>query len=163
MGFSDNFFFEQIKEQGYKVTSGMFDYNIADYNLMEFAADYAKDKNFYLYFIITVTMHGSVEAKAPAYQAWDGYWRSVNYFDEGLGHYLNSLPDGSTVILYGDHQSYHGPEKNDLVPFMIYIKGQNLSRLKIPGNMVYTRCELSHYLQRLFEAHLQQVVGPHSD
>jgi hypothetical protein len=163
MGFAGSFFFEQIKERGYDVTAGLFDYNIADYDLLKFAADYAQNKNFYLHFIITVTMHGSVEAKAPAYQNWDGYWRSVNYFDEGLGHYLNSLPEGSTVILYGDHQSYHGPDKNDLVPFLIYIKGRDLSRLKVPANQVYTRCELSHYLRRVFTAHLEQSTGPLPD
>jgi hypothetical protein len=157
MGFDSNFFFEQIKEQGYQVTPGLFEYNIADYDLMKFAADYAKGKDRYLHFLITVTMHASVEAKTPAYEKWDGYWRSVNYFDEGLGLYIKSLPEGSTVILYGDHQSYHGPEKNDLVPFLVYIKGQNLSKLKTPPGMVYTRCELSHYLRRIFARHLDKT------
>jgi phosphoglycerol transferase MdoB-like AlkP superfamily enzyme len=159
MGFDSNFFFEQIQDRGYQVTPGLFEYNIADYDLMKFAADYAKDKDYYLHFIITVTMHASVEAKTPAYEKWDGYWRSVNYFDEGLGLYLKSLPEGSTVILYGDHQSYHGPEKNDLVPFLIYIKGRNLSKLKTPPGMVYTRCELSHYLRRIFIGHLDKTSG----
>ena len=160
LGFDQVYFFEQLKDSGCNVTPGLFEYNVADVDLMRFAAGHASQKDNYLHFMITVTMHASVPPKSAEYEDWHGYYRSVNYFDEGLGEYLDSLPEGSTVILYGDHQSYHGPDKNEIVPFLVYVKGQDLS-LGYPVSSVYTRCEVSHYLRKIFSARLGVMEQEH--
>jgi phosphoglycerol transferase MdoB-like AlkP superfamily enzyme len=95
-----------------------------------------------------MTMHGGSRTSLTEDFADIEYYDTLNYFDKALAGYLDALEDGSVVIVYGDHQSYNGPDRTGQVPFIVYIKGNEYSFHV--QDTVFTRCELSHYLRKLF-------------
>ena len=96
-----------------------------------------------LHFIITLTSHGPFEQLEPSETRpfrnpnglLENYINSMNYVDTSLRNYVDGLPDNTTLVIYGDHAgpdlgSTSMPDKSDTVPFLIYSKGQDLSRLQ---------------------------------
>ena len=151
MGFSNLYFKEELKEAGLEEYPLLFMEQIPDGPLLDYAALHARAATGpFLHFIITLTMHA--EAPPEFAEGFPGktYLNSLNYFDVALGRYWEAMREGDTVILYGDHQSYNGPQRSGTVPFLIYTKGKQLSR-EVPAGVVYSRCEISHYLRALFE------------
>ena len=66
-----------------------------------------------VHFIITLTSHGPFNKlppekrelfPQPASQA-EAYVNSMRYVDRVLATYLESLPQGAVLVLYGDHES----------------------------------------------------------
>ena len=154
MGFSKLYFREELQSAGYKIYPDLFMGQVPDGPLLEFAAAHARAAfGPFLHFIITVTMHENPPPEFVGAFPGHAYWNVLSYFDKALGDYVEGLEAGETVILYGDHQSYNGPERSGTVPFLIYTHGENLSR-PLPSPAVYSRCEVSHYLRALFEASL---------
>jgi phosphoglycerol transferase MdoB-like AlkP superfamily enzyme len=95
------------------------------------------------HFIITLTSHTPFTLIPPAERQifpneadmGEGYFNSIRYLDNALKAYVESLPDGTTVMIYGDHAAsitYGDYDSNsepptDCVPCMIYKKGEDLS------------------------------------
>lgn len=67
--------------------------------------------------------------------------------DQALRNYMESTPDGTMLILWGDHSSYAG-NNSGKIPFLVYTKGQqhHFDGRHLPG---LTRCKMYHYLRRL--------------
>jgi len=151
MGFSRLYFKEELEKLGYKERPELFMDQIPDGPLLDFAATQARAApGPFLHFIITITMHGHAPAEFSEGFSGHPYWNALSYFDAALGRYVEALETGDSLILYGDHQSYNGPKRTGTVPFLIYTKGKHLNH-ELPTPVVYTRCEMSHYLRALFE------------
>lgn len=67
--------------------------------------------------------------------------------DAALKRYVEKLPSGTMLILWGDHRSY-APGNSGQVPFLVYTKGQrhHFDGRDLPG---LTRCKMHYYLRRL--------------
>ena len=153
LGFNHLFFREELAQAGYKIREDTTMKQIPDADLFKFALQKAKEKAPFVHFIITITMHGGnppLSARFPA----AGYINDVAYYDDALAAYIQNLPQGCTVFIYGDHQSYDGPKRTRTVPFLIYQNDKDLSALQaqIPAKTVFTRCEISHYLKQLLNS-----------
>jgi hypothetical protein len=142
------FFAPEIEQAGYPRRSDMFMKHIPDADVFAFAASQMPQDASFLHFIITITMHGGSMVRMTEDFADNEYYDALNYFDKALANYLNALEDGSIIIIYGDHQSYNGPIRTGHVPFIVYVKGEE--HFFPVSNTVFSRCELSHYLRRLF-------------
>jgi phosphoglycerol transferase MdoB-like AlkP superfamily enzyme len=148
MGFQKLFFASEIAQGGYPRRSDMFMRHIPDADVFAFAVEHRPQDAAFLHFLVTLTMHGGSSVRMTEDFADHEYYDALHYFDKALAGYLDALDAGSVVIVYGDHQSYNGPERTGQVPFIVYIKGEEL--LFPVQDTVFTRCELSHYLKKLF-------------
>lgn len=96
-----------------------------------------------VHFIITFTTHtpfwlpeGEKLLIPNAEKLVEKYLNAVYYADSILKNYIYSLPKGTLVIFYGDHESRERPhyrkEKIDkqYVPFIIYQKGGDLATMQ---------------------------------
>ncbi len=68
--------------------------------------------------------------------------------DAALREYVQAMPEGAMLILWGDHRSYDNNNSGD-IPFLVYTKGQSFhyDGRDLPG---LTRCKMFYYLRRLF-------------
>lgn len=62
------------------------------------------------------------------------YFNSIHYVDDAIGEYLDALPDGTTVVIYADHEGAAGYDARhrahgepELIPVMVWRKGEDLS------------------------------------
>lgn len=153
LGFNHLFFREELARAGYAIREDTTMKQIPDADLFKFALQKARGKAPFVHFIITITMHGGNPPLSKRFAA-PGYINDVAYYDDALAAYIQNLPRGCTVFIYGDHQSYNGPKRNRVVPFLIYQNDRDLSALQaqIPAKTVFNRCEISHYLKQLFNS-----------
>ena len=170
-GFERLKFKEELQEAGYKASSYIMNH-VMDGDLFRMAAgDLAagRQKNGKQFqFLITMSSHIPFMEAAPEFKGAGGifarYVSSLRYFDSQFAEYYASLPDGTVVILWGDHgsdvdyPSQYSPNERH-VPFIVHVKGQNLrmSGASAPAReRTYTLCELGYYLRKIFT----QVVEP---
>ena len=135
MGFSQVLFREELESQ-FQMRSkhwgvsdeGVFSVSITLLN---------EDADRALHFIITLTSHGPYHFLDPEdcelfpdpSSARQHYLNSMRYVDTQLRTYIDSLPDDTLVVLYGDHTSHvdYGQEPvikgGERVPFLIYRVG----------------------------------------
>ena len=151
LGFNHLFFAEELIKAGLSGQPDMFMDQVPDADLFKFALQRATGPGPFVHFIITITMHGGNPPMSGRFPE-AGYAGDCAYYDEALAGYINNLPEDCTVFIYGDHQSYNGANRNMTVPFIIYQKGRDLSALQsqIPAQTIFSRCEISNYLRRLF-------------
>ncbi len=151
LGFNHLYFAEELAEAGLPKRSDMFMDQVPDAELFKFALQKAQKPGPFVHFIITITMHGGNPPMSGRF-AEAGYTGDCAYYDEALAGYINNLPADCTVFIYGDHQSYNGANRNMTVPFIIYQTGRDMSALQsqTPAQTVFSRCEISNYLRRLF-------------
>ncbi len=82
------------------------------------------------------------------------YLDSIHYVDSAIGAFVDALPSGTIVVIYGDHGAYVGSQeygyenrKYDgvpLVPFLIHQAGGDLSALQhTQGQELATSGELT--------------------
>ena len=150
-GFDHLFFKEELIDAGVDARPDMFMKQIPDADLFAFALQKTHTPRPFVHFIITITMHGGNPPMSSRFTG-SGYTGDSAYYDQALSEYIQNLPKGCTVFIYGDHQSYSGPKRDGTVPFLIYQNNRNLSELqtKIPAQTVFSRCEISLYLRKLF-------------
>jgi len=130
-GFAQVLFTPEMEAAGIKLYK---DY-VLDRDTFELAASLLKPgKN--LQFIITMTSHGpwtyQPQAENELFPESDdkiqNYFNSMRYVDNVIADYVEKLPDGSLLVLFGDHvsaQKYDGHELG-VVPFLVYRKGHKL-------------------------------------
>lgn len=151
LGFGELYFRDKLEDAGYMRNANLFMQHVPDADVLNYASqDLINNINHpSLHLIITVSMHGENEKRFRTHQNWPAHLDAVNYFDEGLGNFVKTLPEDALLIIYGDHNSYGNFSKTKTVPLIIYQKGK---ALKTPeGNWpVFTRCEISDYLRRIF-------------
>ncbi len=153
MGFQKMHFAEDMGKAGYTHIKQWYakiysDADLFDYIMTKVPKSEAKSLDF----IITISMH------EPDYTAHStkpfgdnksaAYYRACLDTDEAIAKYYESLKDGTTVVIWGDHRSYFG-EPTPFIPFIVHTKGTSTPYLD--ANTVYTRTDMSHYLRRLLK------------
>lgn len=157
MGAQKNYFLEELQKEGFKPDprTGALGLppHVDDRDLFSFAAASLPHDKFFSV-LITMNMHDPKNAAVTSDLAGEEFAASlavIRETDEALKILLDALPKGTTVLVIGDHTSYHGP-RSKFVPCVIYKKGANLAELEkdIPRDTIWTRCEISQYARRLF-------------
>lgn len=133
MGFDELFFTEELAPR--RVT-GALDEEVFDFS----AALLATATRPTLHFIITITSHTPFDKVPPDSRELfpeprtitERYLDSMRYVDRALERYVAALPAGTTVVIYGDHESNirgYAPDRahEDRVPWFIVEKGRDLS------------------------------------
>ena len=136
MGFDEIWFKEDLDSGNVKISSwGVRDLEL--FRLSKQEMQRATGRQFH--FIITVDTHAPFrqidedeKRIFPGATSWaENYFNSVRVLDDELKDYVSSLPDGTMVILYGDHpagvdyQDFH-PARNgtaEYVPCIVHVCG----------------------------------------
>jgi phosphoglycerol transferase MdoB-like AlkP superfamily enzyme len=134
MGFDKIFFMENLREPALQRSY----WGVRDAELFKISSDrlnHATRPEFH--FIVTLDSHGPFdlikeEEKEvfPHSKVWEeNYFNSMRALDRNLQHYIESLPQGTLVIVYGDHTSgveygeFHSARegRNEFVPCFVVI------------------------------------------
>ncbi len=151
IGFQKMHFAEQMGKAGYTHMKEWYakiysDADLFDYILTKAQKPAAKAFDF----IITISMHEpdyTTHDTKPFSGKFADYYRACLDTDEAIKRYYDSLKEGTTVIIYGDHRSYFG-FPTPYIPFIVHTKGA--STPYVDKDTVYTRTDMSHYLRNLF-------------
>lgn len=133
MGFDELFFREELAP---RQVAGDWDDQLLAFS----ATELAKAAEPTLHFLITITSHTPFtrlprekrELFPEPKTTEERYLNSIRYVDRALERYVAALPHGTTVVIYGDHESgVRGYAANsghdDRVPWIIHEKGRDLS------------------------------------
>ena len=160
MGFDQIFFSEELATHQ---IAGEWDDELLSFSAETLRA--SKDPQFH--FIITITSHAPFK-KLPSQKRelykhpttiQERYLNNMRYVDQALKSYVEQLPDNTTVVIYGDHESnirgYSASDTHqDRVPWFIFQKGQTLSLsqqsqkegLALSGNL--NQLDMACYLRK---------------
>lgn len=155
MGFSEILFEEDLLSE-YGLKKRPSDLGIEDASLFRTAQQaLLKSVGKSFAFLITVTSHGpftSLPPDAPRLianpsSAAERYFNSIHYVDGALREFIEGLPDGATVVIYGDHTSqvdFPGYEpgverRREFVPLYIHQTGENLAEVQATRNLPLAR------------------------
>lgn len=124
---------------------------IRDEDLLAYAAESLPSGPF-VQFIITMNMHlpehiGLLSEHILFHSPDASFLTTVRTTDDALRHYVEELPEGTLLILWGDHRSY-GRSTGD-IPFIVYTKGQS-HPFDGTGIKGLTRCKMYYYLRKIF-------------
>lgn len=179
MGFTRLFFREELT-RGLRLASA--GWSVPDDAVLEAAAaDLARQCGKWFQMIITASSHSPfhhMPTEDPVFFPRSGdlahnYLDVMHYVDEAIGEYVDSLPAGTLLVLYGDHSS--GVEREDLgyretlyrgvgvVPLFLYRAGDDLAGTStappsLTGTGALTLLEAMRYVHR----HIRplRTVGP---
>jgi len=149
MGFSQICFSEELREMGCPMQNG----EVEDDVLLRLSAEWLKAaKRPTLHFIITLTSHGPFHRLRPEQRALfpnpsgkvEAYLNCMRYVDRALASYLEALPEGTVLVLYGDHESKvrgygETPHRGERVPWLMHCKGRNLAEQQRTRGMPWTQ------------------------
>jgi len=149
MGFSAIYFAEELRDLGCKMRNG----EVEDEELLRLSAKWLrKASGPTVHFIITLTSHGPFHRVPPEKRELfpdpsgqaEAYLNSMRYVDRALASYLDALPEGAVLVLYGDHESKvrgygQAPHARERVPWLIYCKGQDLAKRQRTRGMPWTQ------------------------
>ena len=150
MGFSRLHFKEEFESYGVKSQDIGFKGIVTDADMFNYIEGRIPDNPFF-WFVITMTMHmQDYQPALPqfAHAPLGGFYSECYRTDEALQAFFAALPEGTTFIVYGDHKPYFGTPA-PYVPFLVAVKGRQLVS-PVGSEPIFTRCEVSHYLRRLF-------------
>ncbi len=136
MGFDKLYFTEELSPLS---VDGSWDDQLLDFS----AKLLSEAQEPTLHFLITITSHGPFNRLSPEQcelfpepsDAQQRYLNSMRYVDHALKDYVQSLPKGTTVFIYGDHESSvqgyceSRPQPNR-VPWFIHQTGNDWSGLQ---------------------------------
>ena len=142
LGFDHVFFKEQLTPQ--HLPSSLI--GVRDANVLQCMLKAVQSENRAYAFCITLDTHGPFLQLTPGEmeifpdprEPVERYFNSLRYLDHCLRDFVNRLPEGTTVILYGDHTASMHTEifSSDIVDgkeyvgCLIYQKGRDLSTLQ---------------------------------
>ncbi|MBQ4132535.1 MAG: sulfatase-like hydrolase/transferase [Desulfovibrionaceae bacterium] len=147
---------EEMKKAGVPALPIWWGGCMADADTLSFAADNIPDGPF-AHFIFTIDMHMAPDVEQ--YSSGKNFSSKADAFhhlcsttDAALQTYVKALPEGTTVILWGDHSSYF-VKNSDHIPLLIHIKGEEhpFDGRDIDG---LTRSNIYYYLKKIFETSL---------
>jgi phosphoglycerol transferase MdoB-like AlkP superfamily enzyme len=141
MGFSEIFFAEELHKLGCQIPHG----GVLDEDLFRLSAEWMRQaEEPTMHFLITLTSHGPFNRLKPEQRELfpqpankaEAYLGCMRYVDRALEKYVNALPDGTVVVIYGDHES--GVEgfqstpraSKEQVPWLIHRKGEDLAQVQ---------------------------------
>lgn len=151
LGITEYHGLERLKADGLSPLPVWWAGVIRDEDLLAYAAKHLPEGPF-VQFIITMNMHlpehAALLKEPPLFTGASdsAFLTTARTTDEALSRYVEALPDGAQLILWGDHRSY-GRSTGD-VPFLIYTKGQS-HPFDGSGLDGLTRCKMYHYLWQL--------------
>lgn len=167
MGFSQLFFTEELEPFGINPKE--------DDEVLQFSAKLMSETDQpTFHFIITITSHGPFN-RVPDEQnelyrhpqnITQAYLNSMRYVDNSLKRYFAALPDRTTVVLYGDHESGVGGYTSDgdrdrSIPWLFCIKEDgaikqpHLHPDDLPANTELSQLDMATYLRKSLEATYQ--------
>ena len=135
MGFKRVYFKEELETILNVKSHG---WGIKDKDVFQFSSNIIGEPDRKIcHFIITLTSHGPYtflldsekELFPDPSNLEENYLNSMRYFDRALQSYIESLPDETSVVIYGDHgarEIFTRRAKTDyreFVPFIMYTKG----------------------------------------
>ncbi|HLV61586.1 MAG TPA: LTA synthase family protein, partial [Fredinandcohnia sp.] len=139
MGF-DAVLFEKELMEGYGVRPGRW--GIEDREMLDVAARrLVAHEGKIFQFVITLTSHGPFDYLDPkdeelfpgATALRQRYLNSMRYVDRALQAFYERLPEGTLLVVYGDHESGTEPPRKDaagrrveIVPYLVHLKGARL-------------------------------------
>lgn len=131
---------------------------ISDKDLFHYAAKHITEDKF-IHFIITMTMHLPEYTDKIVSKELFTSSKKTKFFtlahdtDAALRHYIQLLPDGTIVFIWGDHRSY-SIDNSGSIPFIVYKKGEKnyFDGRDIPD---LTRSKMYYYLKNFFRIKLQ--------
>lgn len=139
MGF-DSVLFEKELEEEHGARPGRW--GIEDAALFDVAASRLLGRKGKVFqFLITLTSHGPFDYLEPedeelfprATSLRQRYLNSMRYVDRALEAFHARLPEGTLLVIYGDHESGTLPPRTDdggrrweIVPFLVHHKGSRL-------------------------------------
>ena len=133
---------------------------VGDADLLAFAAQKIPASGSFFHFIITLDMHftDQPEMLCKNIEFPDDprrvYYSLCRNTDTALASYVNKLPEGTTVAIWGDHRSYTA-ESSGYIPFVLFVTGQNHTFLHEEGPLL-NRSKMYFYLKRNFASLLSQ-------
>ena len=157
MSFDELVFREEFESQNLALVD---DWAVFDHRVLEVSAKKLSNgagKQFQI--VITATSHIPFimeESRKVFYPGEDdakwAYFDSIHYVDQAIGKYVELLPDGTTLVMYGDHVSQmENPEvgyeqkirgQDGCVPFLVIDVGGSLGGKQQAGDLA-TSCELT--------------------
>ena len=133
MGFDELYFREELAPRR---VAGEWDDQLLAFS----ASELAKATEPTLHFLITITSHSPFnrlprekrELFPNPETTEELYLNSIRYVDRALERYVAALPHGTTVVIYGDHESgvrgyAAGSGHDGRVPWLIHETGRDLS------------------------------------
>ncbi|CAK7071576.1 MAG: hypothetical protein DELT_01917 [Desulfovibrio sp.] len=163
-GFQHLVFKEELLGMGFKASSHIMNH-VMDEDLFRAAGkEWAHTPEHGRFqFIITMSSHIPFLDPLPEFKSAGGifsrYVSSLHYTDACMAAFYHTLPEGTVLVLWGDHGSdvdYPSsfPPNERHVPFMAHVKGETAwlghgSDASAQGR-VYTLCELGYYLRKAF-------------
>lgn len=165
MGFSEIYFSKELEACG---VDGNYDHEVLQLS----AQKICESQKPVFHFVITITSHGPFD-RLPAdcdkliespKCIQDRYLNSMHYVDQSLEQYYASLPEDTTLIIYGDHHSSvkgYVTENihNDRVPWIICQKGKDLAdRQKSDSGLAHSgklsQLEMVCFMRDSFESEI---------
>jgi len=148
MGFSKIYFSEELGTLGCTLRNG----DVEDEELFHLSAKWLREASGpTLHFLITLTSHGPFNRVRPEKRELfpspsgqvEAYLNSMRYVDRALASYLDALPEGAVLVLYGDHESKvrgygETPHTGERVPWLVHCKGRNLAEQQRTRGMPWT-------------------------
>lgn len=142
MGFNEILFSEEFEQLGHAVTED----GVEDDAVFQHSASLLREAEGQptLHFIITFTSHGPFDRlpdgssdlfPKPA-DLTEAYLNSMRYVDRALERYYDQLPEGTTLVIYGDHDSQvdgyrDHPPPVERIPWLIARKGVDLAEVQV--------------------------------
>lgn len=149
MGVQKQYFTEELRQEGYS-TFKPFGGIVLDADTFAYAGSVLpKLKTPAVLFLISTSMHEPhLIPPLPAFSgAGNEFYNACAHTDAALQALVQSAPADTTFIIYGDHTSYRGG-RTGFVPMLIYTTDKEGAGYAHDASL--TRCEMGHYLRRLF-------------
>ena len=175
LGFEHIFFKEQLAYQ--HLPSSLI--GIRDADILQCVLKAVQSENRVYVFCITLDTHAPYLQLAPRemeifpdpQNQVEQYLNSLRYLDRCLSAFVNQLPEGTTVVLYGDHTtSMHteifnsdNADGKEYVGCLIYQKGRDLSALQqtrqlpVATNGSLNVLDVLNYLRHSIATHWEPV------
>ena len=164
MGFRQTCFKEELVRAGYPISDLTMEH-VVDEHVLDAAVRYLEQGRGQAVFVVTMSSHIPFMEPWPPFGLGTGlfarYAAALRYVDKCLADMYVRLPEGTLLILWGDHSS-DIPYPDDLtpngrhVPFFVHVKNDNTwlvgEHIRSEEQAPFTLCELSHLLRRLVSA-----------
>lgn len=150
MGVQKQYFYEELRKAGYPVYKPFGGF-ILDNDLFDYSKNILQELSTpSLLFVITISMHEPAlvpEIENFKNSPYAAFYSASTHTDTAIKDFVQSAPDDTTFVIYGDHRPYQG-EQSGFVPFIIYTKQKTPQNIYV-SEEIYTRCETGHYLRRV--------------
>lgn len=132
---------------------------IKDELVLEFASWLLQEKREEKLFLFLITAtthepfirHSGKDIRPDEKSKFDRYGNAMNELDGYLRRFYENLPDGTLLVLYGDHPAYIRSDeyKSANIPLMISVKGGNLKEHRRDPKEKMTLRDAYSYVKRI--------------